>query len=148
MLHTKVLNLKNLELVIFWIYTTIKFVLNSNNIIELQGLTDYWIALLSQILNLIWWPGCKSQGIVITSFVQNVIPAANSPSKRDAVHRLSGNSFYNRIWLEKSNLQKLRYSRSIEINIQWIITLTNNSPAEWTSPENGWRWSEWPKLNH
>ena len=25
--------------------------------------------------------------------IQNVIPAANSLSKRDAVHRLSGNSF-------------------------------------------------------
>jgi len=33
-------------------------------------------------------------------------------------------------------------SRTVVMEVEIRLEVCNNLPAEWTSPENGWRWSE------
>ena len=71
------------------------------------------------------WPGCNISGYSNNRRKKvKDIPAANSPSHRDAVHRLSGNSF-------DFYISKLRYSRSsLFNNSEEFIKRTTHLPNE------------------
>ena len=39
-------------------------------------------------------------------------------------------------------------SRTVVVEVEIRQGVCNNPPAEWISPENGWRSSMWPILDH